>query len=189
VAPGARTPLAEAVRAVWLFPRRWRPADEHGRVLFGLLWSISPRQLETGLAALAAAGAVHLRTTRGPVMAGALSVDGKRLAIVTWPRTRGMISVFDLAGGTMTAQHRVGSPPFALLAYAGDTLVMCNADHPDHPGSRLLRELDGRLEPFPGINVTPHEWPVTGLAPVFHPAGGFAVLCGFQVTFYDADRG
>lgn len=179
-------PLSGWVDTADLFGGGWRPADALGCSIFNQLRSVSPAELAAIRDPLAVSGAVHVRTVRGMVRAAALSADGRRLAVITWSRAHGLISLFDVPGETMVAQHRCGSPDAALLCYAGDALIACNVGKENDPDGRVLRCADGPPAPVAGHGITPRGSPVTGLAPTFHPPGGFAVLCGQRVTFCDA---
>ena len=118
------------------FPVAWRPTAQPDRSLVDALSGADLPSLRAAFDALVDVGVIHLDVP-GTVRAGALSDDGRRLAVWTydtepsssdllwgtWPPGPGTISVFRLPDATLLARHSAAIWHDACLAYAGRELA------------------------------------------------------------------
>jgi hypothetical protein len=116
-------PLAEAVTAMRHFEAGWRPAGEADLALFGLLARADHGRIAGSARALAAHSTDRIEVPGKPTVVS-FSPDGRRVAIGTHDaRHRAIISVFELADGTLSERYGPnGSVPICLLDL-GDALV------------------------------------------------------------------
>ncbi|NNN29399.1 hypothetical protein HLK59_03325 [Streptomyces sp. S3(2020)] len=133
-------PVADAVRAVRHVDPQWHPEARRDRELFGLLAESSRADIRRARKAMYRSQVIHL-VVPGKVRAGALSDDGRRVALWThdsrptgnavWTEAPGpgTISVHSLPDGALMARHAATIWDDASLAYCGDTLAAFTVRH------------------------------------------------------------
>jgi hypothetical protein len=188
-------PVPEAVAAVRLADPGWRPATQRDRDLFGLLAEASPADVRRAREAMDQAEVIHLEVP-GKVRAGALSDDGRRVAVwthdsspadprSTWPEapSPGTVSVYSLPDGALVARHAVTIWHEASLAYSGGTLAAFTARLREAPWAAWLYHCpeDGPVE------LTYHDDHMAGHG----PAGehGTVAMAAFGDGFVTARLG
>jgi len=176
-------PVADAVDAARLIDGHWRPSGQRDREWYGLL-----TRFDGNAARVALAKPVQIDVP-GPVLAGALSADGTRLAAATtgfehpldrWPAPV-TISVFSLPDGAVVMRYGLEGRSALGLAYAsgGTTLIILDSrwDLPSAPrgDARLYRCPDGQ----PMARVFQEQIPFGRIA---------ARRRGFVIAGYDGSR-
>jgi hypothetical protein len=130
-------PPVDAVAAVHQIDERWRPAGQRERDLFGLLARAGPDKVRSAREALCADGATRIEVP-GLMVAGALSANGRRLAVMhrdfSLVPAATKISVFELPLGRPTMQYSTTIESVGLLAYAGKMLIAVDSS----PAASLL---------------------------------------------------
>lgn len=127
-------PVSDAVAAARFVDPQWRPAAQRDRELFALLAESSPKCIRRARKAMDQSRVIHLEVP-GKVRAGALSDDGRRVAVWThdsppvgndvWPEapSPGTVSVYSLPDGVLVARHAATIWNEAGLAYSGLALT------------------------------------------------------------------
>jgi hypothetical protein len=156
-------PVIDAADAVRLIDPGWRPDAQRDRDLLTLLARAEPAVLRHAREALRRGCVVRVEVP-GQIVAGALSVDGKRLAVTTVDpggsgdaRDRGSVSVFGLPDGQVLDRHQIPVRDFAGLVFRGHALFAVDSvaariadgaegtDERDAPPTRVYRFAEGGL--------------------------------------------
>jgi hypothetical protein len=123
-------PVLDAAEVARLIDPGWRPDPQRDRDLLTLLARADPAVLRPAREALHRGGVVRVEVP-GQIVAGALSVDGRRLAVTTVDpaphgsrdaRDRGSVSVFGLPDGQVLDRQQIPVRDFAGLVFRGAAL-------------------------------------------------------------------
>ena len=195
--------LLDAVAAVRMIDADWRPDRQRERDLFALLSRAKHDALLSARDALFAKAAIRIKVS-GTVVAGALSADGRRVAVTTVPAKRSAqrrpadepppdgpraatISVYALPGGQLVARHSTPMRDLSLLVYAADgTLIAVDSSF------RLGRnDFRARVYRCPDAGrarrIAHDSWGIAALAAW---GEGFAALyTNGHLAFHDRDGG
>jgi hypothetical protein len=137
-------PVVGAVDAVRRIGERWRPEGQRDRDLFCLLARHQPDAIRQARAALTSPVRVEVP---GRVTVGALSADGRRVAVVTEGEGRDVVSVHELPNGALVRRYDTVGADSTALGYAGTTLVVAFSWR-DREVTQLHRCPDGQgMEP------------------------------------------
>ncbi len=112
-------PAAEAAGAVTLIEAGWRPDRQRDRDLYALVSKLSPEAVADARGALCADGASRIEVP-GPVVAGALSPDGHRLAVAMRENDQSpfaTVLIYRLPGGSLAGACRVPARDRTELLY------------------------------------------------------------------------
>jgi len=194
-------PLASAVTTMRRFAGGWHPDSEPERALFGLLARADPGELARARDALTDWSVTRVQFAHELCHGGAVSADGRRLAVVRRERPGDSVtvSVHELPWATVGGRMRhepvsaeaaasTGLPREIAVTFAGDTLIVARTGRPaQHPDAVLLRYAGADFEPLAGLQATLGESVICGLVPCFDPPGGFAIVCENFVAFCHGD--
>lgn len=177
-------PVIDAAGVARLIDPGWRADAQRDRDLLTLLARADPALLRDAREALHRGCVVRVEVP-GEIVAGALSVDGKRLAVTTAdpgprgpraPWNQGWVSVFGLPDGQVLDRHQVPVRDFAGLVFRGAALfavdsaaarsaggaatgaaegAAAQADKPGAPLTRVYRFADGRGQTPPTDDSAP----------------------------------
>lgn len=145
-------PVVEAAGAVALIEPGWRPGRQRDRELYALVSELSPETIVEARAALCTDGAVRIEVP-GPVVTGALSPDGRRLAVATREAQSpfATVLIYRLPGGSLAGACQVPARDRTALLYTARKKLIAVDSAFGAPGqpksSRMYRCPDvGRAE-------------------------------------------